>query len=496
MLKVKRIPIETFGENVVFLSNQCKSHRPEAFRGMNKALISFDGREIMVAVNMVHGNHLLDGDELGLSLHTFDSLGVPEGTEVDLIPTTPPASMDRVRAKVYGGTLSKKDLGRIIRDIADHRYTRMEITAFLMACAPFMTTEEVLNLTSAMAEVGTTLEWPSDMVVDKHCIGGVPGNRTSMIIVPIVAAHGLTIPKTSSRAITSPSGTADTMEVLANVDVSIDRMVELVKDIGGCLVWGGHVNLSPADDILISVERPLAIDTPEQMVASILSKKIAAGSTHLLIDMPVGPSAKLRDRKQAIRIRKLFEHVGRDAGLEIQVLLTDGSQPIGRGIGPVLEARDVMAVLKGDPGAPQDLRDRAVLLAGHILEFDPDLAGGEGFTRAKALLDDGSALAKMNQLIAAQGPPPSDYALGTHTFDVSAPKGGTVKAIDCYRMARVARLAGAPVIKGAGIDLNKKVGDPVIAGESLYTVYAAGKTDLGRAEAMVQDSTGYKIADG
>ena len=171
MLKVKRIPIETFGKNVVFLSDQCASHRPDAFRGLNKALVSVQGREIMAAVNIVHGNHLLEGDELGLSLHTFGEVGVPEGTEVDLVPTTPPVSMDRVRAKVHGGTLSREDLGDIVRDIAAHRYTRMEITAFLMACAAFMTTEEVLNLTLAMAEIGTRLDWQKDIVVDKHCIG-------------------------------------------------------------------------------------------------------------------------------------------------------------------------------------------------------------------------------------------------------------------------------------------------------------------------------------
>ena len=170
-----------------------------------------------------------------------------------------------------------------------------------------------------------------------------------MIIVPIIAAHGLPIPKTSSRAITSPAGTADTMEVLARVDLSIQEMRTLVERENGCLVWGGHVNLSPADDVLISVERPLGIDTPEQMVASILSKKLAAGSTHLVVDIPVGPSAKVRSHRDAIRLRKMFEYVGDKVGLTLDVILTDGSQPIGRGVGPVLEARDVMEVLRNDP---------------------------------------------------------------------------------------------------------------------------------------------------
>src|SRR5581483_4628592 len=144
-----------------------------------------------------------------------------------------------------------------------------------------------------------------------------------MVVVPIVAAHGLTIPKTSSRAITSPAGTADTMEVLARVDLEIEEMREVVSAERGCLVWGGHVNLSPADDVLISVERPLAIDTREQMVASILSHKLAAGSPRLLIDPPGGPTAKVRSKGEAIPLRKLFEHVGDNIGLAIEVLITD-----------------------------------------------------------------------------------------------------------------------------------------------------------------------------
>lgn len=493
MLKIRRIPIETFGENVVYLSDLCRSYRAESFRGVGKVRVGAPGHHIMAAVNLVHGDHLLAPDELGLSMTAYAELGLGDGAEVELNPSAPPASMDHVRNKVYGQTLSRDQLKAVVNDIAGHRYSRMEITAFLMACASFMTTQEVLDLTLTMAEAGTQLDWQQEIVVDKHCIGGLPGNRTSMIVVPIVAAHGLLIPKTSSRAITSPAGTADTMEVLANVDVPIDRMTEMVRQLKGCLAWGGHVNLSPSDDILISVERPLAIDTPEQMVASILSKKIAAGSTHLVVDMPVGPSAKVRSRRQAIKLRKLFEHVAHEAGLQIDVVITDGNQPIGNGIGPVLEARDVMAVLHNEAEAPADLRDRALLLAGHILEFDPKLRGGEGFKRAQSLLESGGALQCMERIIAYQGPPPETFALGHLTHEVMAQSSGVVSAIDCYRIARIARLAGAPAFKGAGLDLHRKVGVPVEAGEVLYTLHSVIETDFTSAKAMVETDSGYTI---
>jgi len=286
------------------------------------------------------------------------------------------------------------------------------------------------------------------------------------------------------------------MEVLANVDVGVERMQDMVRDIGGCLVWGGHVNLSPADDVLISVERPLSIDTPEQLVASILSKKLAAGSTHLLIDIPVGPSAKFRSQGDAIRLRKLFEYVGRQVGLVIDVTITDGSQPVGNGVGPVLEARDVMQVLNREAGAPADLRERSLMLAGRILEFDPNLTGGAGYERARDLLDDGAALAAMKQIISAQGPAAQSYDLGALTHDVTAGHDGIVSAIDCYRIARIARLAGAPLDKGAGLDLFQKVGDRVAKGDALYRIHAHFAADFKFATDHAAADDGYLIEAG
>ena len=292
-------------------------------------------------------------DDLGLAEPAFRRFSEPAGSFVTVTPAVSPKSLDAVRAKIHGLTLSAAEISAIVDDLTHYRYSDMEIAAFLISSASFMTSDEVIALTHAMAQAGTQLSWDKPIVVDKHCIGGIPGNRTSMIIVPIVAAHGLTIPKTSSRAITSPAGTADTMEVLARVDLGVEQMKEVVRACHGCLVWGGHVNLSPADDILISVERPLSLDTREQMVASIISKKLAAGSTHLVIDLPVGPAAKLTTAMEAMRLRKLFEFVGDHFGISVEVITTDGRQPIGRGIGPVLEAQDVMAVLANEREAPR-----------------------------------------------------------------------------------------------------------------------------------------------
>ena len=498
-LALRRVGLQTYGEYVAFLSSACRAYKPESFVNINKIEIRGpNGRTIIATLNIVENGDLLDPYSLGLSSKAFDALGAAEGSQVAINLARPPRSMDFVRGKVRGETLHAEQIKEIITDIAAHRYSKTEIAAFIVASAAYLTGDEVLALTRAMAEVGTRISWNTPpcnftAVMDKHCVGGIPGNRTSMIVVPIVAACGLPIPKTSSRAITSPAGTADTMEVLANVDVDLVRMQQIVGAHKGCLVWGGHVNLSPADDVLISVERPLSIDTPEQMVASILSKKAAAGSTHLLIDIPVGPSAKVRSSGEAARLTKLFHFVGRAMGIEVDVVVTNGDQPIGNGIGPLLEARDVMAVLHNDPTAPADLRERAIMLAGKILEFDPSLKGGAGIPLAREKLANGDALSAMRKIMAAQGRPQRETTLGSHVREICATAAGHITQIDCERIGRIARLAGAPISKGAGIDLLKKVGDLVKVGEPLYRIHATVDTDFMFATEMAHDTPGYDI---
>jgi len=492
-LKARRVHLDTGRENVVVISRRSKALRPEIFRGFSRVELRRNSKVLLATLLITDDDTLVGPDELGLAEPAFHRFAEPAGCLVTVTPAAPPDSLDAVRGKIRGRTLSASEIGAIIDDLAHYRYSDMEIAAFLISSASFMTSGELLALTHAMAEAGTQLKWDKPIVVDKHCIGGIPGNRTSMIIVPIVAAHGLTIPKTSSRAITSPAGTADTMEVLARVDLGVDEMKDVVTACNGCLAWGGHVNLSPADDILISVERPLSLDTREQMVASIMSKKLAAGSTHLLIDLPVGPTAKLTSAMEAMRLRKLFEFVGDHFGISVEVVMTDGRQPIGNGIGPALEAQDVMAVLANDAGAPADLREKSLRLAAHLLDHDPALRGGAGYARARELLESGAALKQMHKIIDAQGPSVCRTDLGTLTADVPAPDDGTVSGIDCLRLNRLARTTGAPIDKGAGIRIFKKIGDRVEKGEPLYRLFAFDQSEYELAVAATRIDTGYAI---
>lgn len=495
-LGVRRVAIDTYRENVAFLHRDCPQYRAEGFQALAKVKVTHGEQAIIAVLNVVDDTAIIETHQLGLSEQAFEQLGASEEDGVTVEHAQYPSSMDAVRRKMAGDRLDQDDYAEIIRDIVHSRYSKMEIAAFLVASSQAgLDRDEVLYLTRAMYESGAHMDWGEPLVADKHCIGGIPGNRTSILIVPIVAAHGMLLPKTSSRAITSPAGTADTMEVFAEVDLRADAVSALVRRHRGCLVWGGMAELAPADDILISVERPLGMDSAGQMVASILSKKLAAGATHLLIDIPVGPTAKVRHMRDALALRKLFEFVGDQSGIRLEVVISDGRQPVGRGIGPVLEARDVMEVLRNDPSAPADLREKALHLAGRILEFDPDVRGGQGYAIARDILESGRALDKFQAIVEAQGIQSNKFELGQRTFEVNASRPGVVTGIDNLQLARIARLAGAPLDKGAGVQLLKKIDDSVEMNEPLYRVHAEYPSDYRFAQELTEGSSGYTIED-
>lgn len=496
-LKLRHVAIDTYRENVAYLHRDCPLYRSEGFQALNKIEIhkAGDGPPVIAVLNVVEDPTITGLDELGLSEQVFAQMNLPEGSAVTACHAAAPGSLALVRKKIAGDRLEQDDYQAIAHDIVENRYSRIELSAFLVSCAETgMERDEVLYLTRAMVDSGERLQWGEPLVADKHCIGGIPGNRTTPLVVAIVAAHGMLIPKTSSRAITSPAGTADTMEVLTRVDLDPAALRDIVRRERGCLAWGGTARLAPMDDILISVERPLSLDSPGQLIASILSKKVSAGATHLLIDIPVGATAKVRGRVEAMRLRKLFEYVGDAMGLYLEVVITDGSQPIGRGIGPVLEVRDLMQVLRREPQAPADLREKALQLAGRILEFDPDVRGGQGYSIARDILDSGRALAKLEAIVLAQGANPESPGPGRLQHPVVAAGDGVVTAIDNLWLAHIARLAGAPMDKGAGIDLHKKVGETVRQGEPFYTIHAEFQADFEFATQAARENSGYSTS--
>ena len=488
MLNLKSVAIDTFKENVAYLHRDCPLYRTEGFQALMKIeiYIKGNGNPVLAVLNIVDDNTIIDIDELGLSTQAFKQLGKEQGIKVRIAPAKPPISLKAVHKKIAGENLNEDEFHLICQDILENRYSKMEIAAFLVSCSHNgLEREEVFSLTKAMVNTGKILNWGESIVVDKHCIGGIPGNRTTMIVMPIVAAHGMLMPKTSSRAITSPAGTADTMEVLSEVELSIEKMQKVVQNHRGMLAWGGTAKLAPVDDILM--------DSSGQLVASILSKKVAAGSTHLLIDIPVGDSAKIHDTQEALKLRKLFEYIGDLFALHIEVVITDGSQPIGNGVGPVLEARDVQQVLSNNKEAPADLREKSLRLAGRILEFDPDVRGGQGYAIARDILESGRAFDKMQAIILAQGKQQEEECPVPLKYAVTAQENGYIHAIDNLKIAKIASLAGAPIDKFAGIDLSKKVGDKTLKGETLFTIYACFKSEFEFAKQLANEGNVYSL---
>jgi thymidine phosphorylase len=485
-LKALRLGIDTHHELIIYLRADCPVCRSEGFSAMSRVLVSSEEHHAIATLNIVTGDLLKKG-QIGFSEPAWQRLHLQNDNPIWLSHPKPVQSMSYVRAKVYGHTLDEVAFQSIINDIVDGRYADVHVAAFVTACGDKnLSNEEITALTHAMIKAGSTIDWNLPLVVDKHCVGGLPGNRTTPIIVPILAACGLTMPKTSSRAITSPAGTADTMETLTNVCLSQEVMRNVVNQQGACLAWGGSMRLSPADDLLIQVERALDIDSEGQLIASVLSKKIAAGATHVLIDIPVGTTAKIRTPEAAEQLAELFKSVAKNLGLSLKVLLSDGSQPVGKGIGPALEAYDILGVLQNSPDAPQDLKQRACMLAGAMLEMIEYVEPGKGLAKALDVLENGHAWSKFKAICYAQGglhtPPVAPYR-----YNIVCHTSGTVLSIDNRKLAQTAKLAGAPADPEAGVELFVKIGHKVSVNQILLTIHAANAGELNYAVEFLEE---------
>ncbi len=494
-LRARRLGLDTQYEAVVFMHKDCPVCRSEGFVAHNRILLRAGKRRVIATLYHATTDFIAH-DEAALSESAWGRLALQDGDTVSVSHPDPLESLSSVRSRIYGNDLNENALRGIIEDVVDGQYSDIHLSSFITACAARpLDRAEVMALTRAMVGVGERLTWNAAVVVDKHSVGGLPGNRTTPIIVSIVSALGLTMPKTSSRAITSPAGTADTMETMTRVDLDTADIHRVVEREGGCIVWGGAVKLSPADDILIRIERALDIDSEGQLIASILSKKIAAGSTHLVLDMPVGPTAKVRSREAAEVLSAGLVAVAEAFGMRVKVIVGDGSQPIGRGIGPALEAHDILAVLRCEPDAPQDLRQRAIALSGALIELAGHAPAGNGEIMAAETLDSGRAWLKFQRICEAQGgmrlPPTS-----SHRQPLITEYSGRIDAIDNRKIAKLAKLAGAPDQKAAGVELHVKLGETVAIGQPLCTVHAVAAGELAYAlDYAAANADIFKVAE-
>ena len=416
---------------------------------------------------------------IGIYHETEERFGVKEGEEFSIkFAEAKALTNEAIRKKMKGEELTYEEMYSIIKDISRGRLSEIMMTYYVASSFFYPTTDEEMYQTAkAMAETGVTFKYPEgEIIADKHCIGGVPGNETTMIIIPIIASLGIKIPKNFSKAITSPAATGECVNVLMNINFDKKGIENLIEENNCCLVRGGALDLAPADDKIIKVQYPLSMQSRAKVVSSIMAKKYAMGVTHSLIDIPMGPTAKVKTMEEALDWKQKFEFVGTKLGMKMTVQITEANEVIGNGVGAVLQVREVLRVLQQHEKRPADLEKKAIFLASRLIEIVGKAQGDDAIALAKKQLESGEARKMMQKIIKAQGGNPDinseALTLGKESFDIVAPKSGKVTAIDLHNINYIARHLGCPAINEAGLYLYKKIGDEVKEGEVLYTIYA------------------------
>ncbi len=449
-------------------------------------------KEISTLVDIVE--KIVGYKEIAISSEIKKHMKLRKGQKVDVNLSSLPKSTIYIKKKLDGKILKEDEINEIIKDIVNNSLSQAEIALFVSAMyKQGMNFKETVFLIKAIQKTGNLLNLRNKLIVDKHSVGGIPGNRTTPIVVPICAVAGLTMPKTSSRAITSAAGTADVMETLAKVEFSIKELKEIIKKTNACMVWGGALGMVPADSKIITTEKTLKIDPESQLLASIMSKKLAVGSRYILIDIPYGRNAKVNTKKKALHLKNKFEKLGRYFKRELKCVLTDGSQPLGNGIGPVLELTDILNILNPEKEGPKDLEKKSLFLAGELLEMTGKAKKGKGEEMAGEILHSGKAFQKFKDIIEAQGGSIKKMKFAKFKRDVLSKKSGKILNINNKKINSLARVAGCPVDKSAGLYLYFHLGDRVKKGEKLLTIYAESKTRLNAAVALYYNIKPIKI---
>jgi len=472
-LKAKYLDIKTGHPWVVVINDQ--DAKTYGIRAGDELLLKWNHKQTEVGVDLT--KELVSQGEIGLFKDIILRYKIKEGDILELSLTQPPPSLENIRKKLLGKKLTYEEIKGIMVDIVNYRLDDIQIAFFLASSfqKDGLSKEEIYYMTKTMAETGEMIFWNKEIVADKHSIGGLPGNRTTPIVVSIISNLNIFIPKTSSRAVTSEAGTADVIETVAPVEFSLEKIKKVVAETNACLVWGGSLKLAPADDRILRVSYELGVEPYSKMIVSIMAKKVAMGATHLVIDMPIAEGAKISSFCEAKKVKKTFLYLSRKFNIKTKVIIERINGPVGRGIGPALEIKDALKVLEQKEDRPLDLEKRAVKLAGALLELTKKAPIGKGEEIALNQLKNGGALSQFKKIIEAQGGikdiSSDKISLGQVNYEFKAKKQGIVSKIDLKKLVRIARLLGSPSTKQAGIYLNKTINEKVIVGDTLFTLH-------------------------
>ncbi len=474
-LKTKILDLKTGRSWIVVL--HANDARENGIYAGNKVVLKWGKKETEATVDLT--TDLVQPGEIGLLKDVIEKYPIKEGEIIEIYLAPSPSSLEAIRKKIKGERLSYSEISSIVSDIVNYHLDDIQI-AFFIASAfeeEHFSLEEIYYLTKAIAETGERFYLDKDIVADKHSIGGLPNNRTTPIVVSIIASLGYLIPKTSSRAVTSACGTADVIEAIAPVEFNSQKIKEIVNKTNGCLVWGGALKLAPADDRLLKVSYELGIEPHSKMITSIMAKKVAMGATHLVIDMPIGKGTKISYFSDALKIRKIFLAIAKRFNIKTEVVVEEIKDPIvGWGVGPLLEIRDILKILNQDEDRSLYLEGRALKLAGILLELIGAARKNQGQQLAKKQLISGDAFNKFQEIIKAQGGKENislkDIKLGKVQKEIKSNKNGFLQEINPLEVNRLVRLLGAPVIKEGGILFKKRVGDSLKEGEPICELYS------------------------
>lgn len=480
--EVRILDIEA-GKPIVIL-NQKDASRRSIF--LSDRIKIFHGDKKTIAI--VDLSKKVPEGQIVLFKEAEEKLGVEKGETVQVELAVKPDSIQSIKKRIEGKPLNQGEIKNLIQDTLDFKITDPELMAYTVALATSdFSINEAEYLAKAMVETGENIDIKN--ALDKHCIGGVPGNRTTPIIVSIIAASGNNIPKTSSRAISSPAGTADTMEVLTEVEHPASEIKKIVEETNGCIAWGGGVNLAPADDEFIRVREALSLDPMEQVLSSVLSKKKSVGSDTVLIDIPIGEEAKVKTKEEADMYSKYFKELGKKLDMKVLTIISDGSQPIGNGLGPALEARDILKILEtGGEEGPEDLKNKSLEMTNFLLKET------ETESTAEELLQSGKAYNKFKEIVEAQGGEivnSDEVEIAGKKEVIKSDKQGRVSKIHNSLIDEIARTAGCPREKKSGIYIHKKVDDTVEEGDKLLTIYSENERRLEKAVRKAKEGSIY-----
>jgi AMP phosphorylase len=472
---VKRFDID-LGKYQVVLND--KDAEELGVHSQDRVKVGKNGEMVTAIVDTT--DSAVDPGVAGVFVELQHRLDLQDGDQLKVQPAEKPASIHHIRKKMRGGELASDEIDQLVRDIVEGDISDIELASYVTAVEiRDMSMREIVDLTRSMVKYGEVIDFDGQTVFDKHSIGGVPGNKITLLVVPVVAAAGLLIPKTSSRAVTGAAGTSDIMECFCNVTLTGEEIKRITLEHGGVMCWGGGVNLAPADDIIIRVEHPLGLDPRAQLLASVMAKKKAVSAQHCVIDLPTGDGTKLANPDAARRLARDFIELGDALGMRVECALTYGGEPVGKTVGPALEGNEALLALRGDEHAPRSLIEKSTSIAGILLEMGGIASRGKGKRKAEEILASGEAYRKFWDIVKAQGGHEvKQLEVGKYKADIVSMEDGYVTGIGNKTLVNLARLCGAPKDKGAGVVIHKKRGDKVDPEDAILTLYAENEPKL------------------